>query len=150
MATVKTFKELIEGTDPVVLDGAFLCASTLRDGYTDTYSGKHWYKVEKTVTGEPEAQVTSYKVSPATYDKETDALVVTGDPIILTEGDLIFYIVGTNRDSYTFPVLKQEAVTETQELEKQVLQAFLAFIADRFRFGLQHLYLVDETSTYTP
>lgn len=142
MATVKKFIDLIEGSDPIELDGVYLCATTERDGFTETHQGNYWYLVEK--EGE------DYKVTPSNYNKDLDAFEKIDAPIIITEDDFVFYVVGTNRDSYTFPILKKEEVTSAEVLEKQVLQAFLAFIKDRFRFGVYNIFVVTEPTVVTP
>lgn len=150
MMAVKTIEELIKGTEPIDLTGATLCAETNRDGYTGTYSGKYWFTVTTTTSGEPESEVTNYEVAPAIFDQETQAFKASDDPIIITEGNVLYRIVGTNRDSYTFPIVKEEIVEEHQVIEKQVLQAFLAFVADQYRFGVHHFYVIDSAEVVTP
>lgn len=147
---VKTIEELIMGTEPIVLTGATLCAETNRDGYTETYSGKYWFTITATTSGEPDSEVTNYTVAPATFDKDTQTFKASDDPIIITEGNVLYHIVGTNRDSYTFPIVKEEIVEEHQVIEKQVLQAFLAFVADQYRFGVHHFYIMDSAEAVTP
>ena len=142
MATVKKFIDLIEGAGPIELGGTYLCATTARDGFTETHQGNYWYLVEK--DGD------DYKVTPSNYNKEKDAFEKIDAPIIITEDNFVFYVVGTNRDSYTFPILKKEEVTSAEVLEKQVLQAFLAFIKDRFRFGVYNIFVVTEPTVVTP
>lgn len=142
MSTAIKLLDLIHGSDPIELDGKYLCATTERDGYTDTHQGNYWYLVEK--------EGDNYKVTPSNYDVKTDGFIKTDDPIIITEDNFVFYVVGTNRDSYTFPILRKDEVTSVEVLEKQILQAFLAFIKDRFRFGVYNVFVVDEPSVVTP
>lgn len=142
MAKETKLIDLITGKEPIELDGMYLCAKTERDGYTETHQGNYWYLVEK--------DGVNYKVTPSNLDEKTGKFVKTDDPIIITEDTFVFYVVGTNRDSYTFPILRKEEITSAEVLEKQILQAFIAFIEDRFRFGVYNIFVVEDPTVVAP
>lgn len=134
--------DLLLGEAPIVLEGKHLCVKAERDGYTGTHQGNYWYAIAKSLEGD-------YTVTPQKYDVETKGFVAGDDPIILTKDDVIYYVVGTNLDSYTFPILA-EADIEVGKIEKQVLQAFKAYASDKFRFGNYNLFLEGDQELVTP
>lgn len=136
MSEKTNIKDMLLDPEKIDLDGKFLCAETTRDGYTETIEGHNWYQVTK--------EGADYKVIPMHTEGTKEGLVAGEDPIIVTDEGYVYFIVGTNRDSYSFPILNKEPINEKTTVEVQVLQAFMAFAYDEFRFGGYNIFLMDE------
>ena len=125
--------------EAVDIDGKFLTASTLSDGYTGTYQGNHLYRVTK--------EGVDYTVVPVDWDNYSKKFVDSDNPIIATQGgDTVFFVVNTTNEPYLNAGIQEETIKPEDVLEKQVLQAFLAFVADEFKLGIYNVFLTEEPS----
>lgn len=137
---ITKIEDLLTQTEPVVLADKFLHVSAISDGYTGTVNGTYVYAIKK--------EGTEYKVAELLYEAETDTFTENPDPVILTDGNTIFYVTRTTSDPYDFPAISEEVVKEFETKEKQVLQAFLAFVADQFNFGNYNTFLTETPYVY--
>ncbi|WIW77373.1 hypothetical protein CKA15_162 [Listeria phage cka15] len=135
---IKNIKDLLKEST-VVLDGKYLQARTVTDGFTGTYQGNHSFKVEKTGS--------NYSVYPMYFDKDTKQMEKRKDPIIYTDDGEIFFVVRTTVDPYNYPVIEQDFLTG-KNTEKQILQAFIAFSADEYSFANYNLFINDDLKFY--
>lgn len=134
---VKTIEHLLSpNTATVEIADQNLLVFTNSDGYTGTVKGTYVYAVTK--AGE------DYKVNELIYDAKTDKAVPSDEPIIITDGDELFFITNTLKDPYNFATVNNETLTAKDNKEKQVLQAFLAFAEDRFKFGNYNVFLAED------
>lgn len=138
--TKQSFTEAI-AEEELVLDGRFLIVDTIQDGYTSTYQGNHPYRVVK--TGE------DYAVYPVYTNSETGKLTNEKYPIIETDGDVIFFTVGSTVDPYNFTHFDSKEKVGTQTKEQQILHAFEAFITDEFRLANYNLFITSEAQLVT-
>lgn len=120
--------------EALVLADKFLIVDTIGDSYTKTYKGNHPYRVTQTLEGD-------YAIYPV-FMKEDSTLVNEKYPIIQTDGDLMFFTLGTTIDPYNFTYF-EEAEIAGKNKEQQVLLAFESFIREEFRLGNYNIFLVD-------
>lgn len=134
--------DLLKPSVPTVaLDGKYLQVPALSDGYTGTVHGTYVYEVKKSGA--------DYKVSELLIDPEDPSkFIVSDEPIIMTDGDTIFYVTRTTKDPYNFPAVSEATVASHEVKEKQILQAFLAFAEDKFNFGVYNCFLADDPYVY--
>lgn len=124
----------------VDLDGKYLQVTALSDGYTGTVDGTYVYEVKKNGA--------DYKVNEMLYSAKDDTFSLSDEPIIMTDGDTIFYITRTTKDPYNFPAVSEAEVASHEVLEKQILQAFIAFAEDKFKFGNYNVFLAEDPYVY--
>lgn len=137
---ITKIEDLLTQTEPVVIADKFLHVSTISDGYTNTVGGTYVYAVK--------AEGEDYAVAEMLYNAETGKLTQSPDPVILTNGNTIFYVARTTSDPYDFPVIGEETVQSFETKEKQVLQAFLAFAKDNFSLGIYNSFLAETPYVY--
>lgn len=138
--TKQTFTEAL-AEETLTLDGRFLIVDTIHDGYTSTYKGNHPYRVVKTGL--------EYAVYPVYTKSDNGKLTNEKYPIIQTDGDIVFFTVGSTVDPYNFTHFDQAKKVGTQTKEQQVLHAFEAFIADEFSLGNYNLFITSEAHLVT-
>lgn len=129
---VTKLEDVIEqGT--IALEGKYLIATTLHDGYTGTHPGDHVYKVIKAGT--------EYTVVPMEHVMvgTTETVKEGTQKIIFTEGENIFFSART-LDPYDFAFTGQAKAGASKE--KAVLGAFKEFAAQNFALGTEHAYHV--------
>lgn len=127
-------KELLEGSQAIDLAGAFLSVDTHEDSYTRTYGGKHGFEVVK--TGD------EYEVFEVLDGVRQDM------PIILTDGDNVFYTAQTKINPYVFAYPEAISVSDEADKERAVLKAFMAFAYGEYQFGPSapfHVFLIKDT-----
>lgn len=133
-------EELLASADPIELADKFLLVSTDSDGFTGTVAGTYVYAITKSGA--------DYKVAESLYNAETGETSISDEPVIMTDGDTIFFVTRTTKEPYEFPAVSTATVQEHEVLEKQVLQAFLAFVEDRFKFGVYNAFLASDPVVY--
>ena len=138
--TKQTFTEAFDEVT-LVLDGRFLIVDTIHDGYTSTYKGNHPYRVVKTGA--------EYAVFPVYTKSDNGKLTNEKYPIIQTDGDIVFFTVGSTVDPYNFTHFDEAKKVGTQTKEQQVLHAFEAFISDEFSLGNYNLFITSEAQLVT-
>jgi len=121
-----TFDEAKEQGSVDIAD-KFLAVDTLRDGFTDTYTGTYSYRVIQDENGD-------YTIYPI-YRTHDGTLVNAKYPIIRTDGDLILFSVRTTVNPYNFAYPETYTINEGDNKELRVLDAFHAFIKDQFALG---------------
>lgn len=140
MMKEKEIASLVDLLKPSVttleLDGKYLVASTLSDGYTGTVKGTYVFEVKKTED--------NYKVNELIYNKDKGTFEASDEPIIVTDENTIFFVTRTMSDPYNYPVISKETVKATEVKEKQILQAFIAFVEDRFKLGKYNVFLAKD------
>lgn len=124
----------------IELDGKYLQVNALSDGYTDTVAGTYVYEVKK--------DVSDYKVNELLYSADDDTFSLSDEPIIMTDGSTIFYVTHTTKDPYNFAEVAEAEVAGHELMEKQILQAFLAFAEDKFKFGEYNVFLAEDPYVY--
>lgn len=140
--------DILKGEQSVSLaDGAILCATTHADGYTGTYQGNHYFQI-KVTPGELEEEA-SYQVVPVVFDFEKQSTAIE-NPILITEGKELVYIVGTNLDAYKYPVTLREEFKDEADALKKILLAFTAFAQDNYRIGRQNIFLSERPTWVKP
>lgn len=132
MATV-TYEEALQD-DLLVLKDKFLLVDTIEDGYTKTYLGNHPYRVTQSEAGD-------YAIYPV-FMKADSTLVNEKYPIIQTDGEVIFFTVGSTIDPYNFTRFEKVDLNGKNK-EQQVLLAFEAFIMEEYRLGIHNVFLTD-------
>lgn len=137
---ITKIEELLASADPIELADKFLLVSTDSDGFTGTVAGTYVYAIAKSGT--------DYKVAESLYNAETGETSISDEPVIMTDGDTIFFVTRTTKEPYEFPAVSTAVVQEHEVLEKQVLQAFLAFVEDRFKFGVYNAFLASDPVVY--
>lgn len=131
---VKKVDELLK-QDSVSVANKYLQVVTLRDGYTRTHEGVYSYKVV-----EKEGELFLF---PVQTDGRGKLSVMVESPIAYTDGNNIHFVVNTLTDPYTQAFIRTEEIKGLDK-GKQLIQAFLAFIEDRFRFGVYNVFVVDK------
>lgn len=125
----------------VQIEDKYLHVPALHDGYTGTVHGTYVYQVTK--------DGSDYKISEVLYDYEDDDKSYLSDaPVVMTDGDIIFFTTRTTKDPYNFPAVSEEELTDSDVKEKQILQAFLAFAEDEFNLGEYNVFLADDPYIY--
>lgn len=124
----------------VNIEDKYLHVPTLSDGYTGTVHGTYVYQVKK--------EGNDYKVAEVLYDEEKDKTYLSDEFIIMTDGDIIFFMTRTTSDPYNFPAVSEEKLKDSDVKEKQVLQAFIAFAEDEFKLGVYNVFLADDPYIY--
>lgn len=133
----KNIEELLKPSVLTVdIADQFIIAPALSDGYTGTVHGNYVYKITKTGT--------DYKVNELIYDSKKNEFTPSDEPIIITDDNEIFFITNTLADPYNFAIVNAVKLVETDIKEKQVLQAFIAFAEDRFKFANYNVFLADD------
>lgn len=117
----ENLKDLLNGTQLLDLEDAVLVVETISDSYTRTYGGKHGFRVVK--TGD------DYEVFELIDGEQHDL------PIILTDGDNVFYTAQTKINPYVFAYPEAVKVGDEIDKERAVLKAFLAFAHGEYQFG---------------
>lgn len=128
--------DLLAQEEPIELEKKFLTATTISDGYTGTYQGDHLFLVEK--------EGADYTVSPVAWDEEKAEFKVADAPIITTDDKTVFFVVSTTDKPYEHAGIKSVTIGEKEVLEKQVIQAFLAFIHDEYQLGIYNAFISGE------
>lgn len=131
---------LTPDVETVNIKDKFLHVPTISDGFTNTVNGTYVYAVEED-NGD-------YKVSRYLYNPETDEKKPSEDPVIVTDGNTIFFITHTLDTIDTPAMIEQEEIQEYESKEKQVLQAFLAFVDSEHGFIMHTSFLSDESYAY--
>lgn len=121
MAEKLKIKDILQNEKKYNLDGAVLSVTTHQDSYTKVYGGVHGYKIVKTED--------EYGVFELIDGVKHDL------PIILTDGEQVFYTAQTRINPYDFPYSRVIPVTAELTKDKAVLEAFLAFIQEEYQFG---------------
>nr|DAI05892.1 MAG TPA: hypothetical protein [Herelleviridae sp.] len=133
---IKNIEDLLKpSVVQVDIADQFIVTSALSDGYTGTVHGNYVYKVTKTGT--------DYKVNELIYDAKKNEYTPSDEPIIITDDNEIFFITNTLKDPYNFATVNAVELVATDVKEKQVLQAFIAFAEDRFKFANYNSFLAD-------
>lgn len=138
-----TSKKLVDLLKPSVkevqIKDKYLRVETISDGYTGTVNGTYVYKVEE--------KGGDYKVGKFLTGKDGKQYV-NENSIIMTDGDIIFFTTHTTKYPYEFPIVNQEKIESYDVKEKQVLQAFIAFVEDEFKSGVYNVFIEDEPDLY--
>lgn len=130
----KNVNELLK-QETVEVANKYLQVVTHRDGYTRTHEGKYSYKVV-----DKSGELFIFPVQTDGYGK---LQVMVESPIAYTDGNNIHFVVNTLTDPYTQAFIRTEEISGLNK-GKQLIQAFLAFIEDRFRFGIYNIFVVDK------
>lgn len=139
--SLKIIDLLKPSASDIFLDKKYLVVDTISDGFTGTVQGGYSYLVTK--TGE------EYAVNELIYDVDKDTFNPSDEPIIVTDGDQIFFVTRTLKDPYNYPVISAEKLRANDKKEAQVLQAFLAFAEDRFKLANYNVFIADEPCVLT-
>lgn len=123
------------GTTPELKD-QFLVVETNSDGYTGVVDGNYNYEV---VT-----EGSDYKIYPTFYSEAEKAFKASDDMVVYTEGDIVWYVVGTTADPYNHASIEQLVVETGMEKENRVLQAFMLYADDRFTLGNYNVFLTGD------
>lgn len=137
---IKIADLLKPSVDTITLDGKYLQVNALSDGYTGTVEGTYVYEVKKSES--------NYKVNEVLYSAKDNSFSLSDEPIIMTDGDTIFYITHTTKDPYNFAEVAEAEVAGHELKEKQILQAFLAFAEGKFKFGEYNVFLAEDPYVY--
>uniref|UniRef100_A0AB39C8A1 Ig-like protein n=1 Tax=Staphylococcus phage UHP46 TaxID=3234966 RepID=A0AB39C8A1_9CAUD len=129
----KDIREVLKQETVTVTD-KYLQVKTFRDGYTRTHEGQYSYKVVE--------QGTDLFLFPVQTDGKGVLKVMKNSPIAYTDGDNIHFVVNTLTDPYTQAFIRTEDIKGLDK-GKQLIQAFLAFVEDRFRFGVYNVFVAD-------
>ena len=126
-------KPTVDLTDKVIT------VKTDRDGYTRTHEGQYNYIVKD--------EGGKLFVYPIQTDGEGTFHVMKKSPIIYTDGDNIHFVVNTVTDPYTEAFIRTENIKGLDK-GKQLLQAFLAFVENRFQLGIYNIFVADYREKY--
>uniref|UniRef100_A0AAU8GRT9 Ig domain containing protein n=1 Tax=Mammaliicoccus phage MSShimriz1 TaxID=3230127 RepID=A0AAU8GRT9_9VIRU len=129
----KDIREVLK-QETVTVKDKYLQVKTFRDGYTRTHEGQYSYKVVE--------QGTDLFLFPVQTDGKGVLKVMKNSPIAYTDGDNIHFVVNTLTDPYTQAFIRTEDIKGLDK-GKQLIQAFLAFVEDRFRFGVYNVFVAD-------
>lgn len=129
----KDIREVLK-QETVTVKDKYLQVKTFRDGYTRTHEGQYAYKVVE--------QGTDLFLFPVQTDGKGVLKVMKKSPIAYTDGDNIHFVVNTLTDPYTQAFIRTEDIKGLDK-GKQLIQAFLAFVEDRFRFGIYNVFVAE-------
>lgn len=129
----KDIREVLKQETVTVTD-KYLQVKTFRDGYTRTHEGQYAYKVVE--------QEGDLFLFPVQTDGKGVLKVMKNSPIAYTDGDNIHFVVNTLTDPYTQAFIRTEDIKGLDK-GKQLIQAFLAFVEDRFRFGVYNIFVAE-------
>ena len=129
----KDIREVLK-QETVTVKDKYLQVKTFRDGYTRTHEGQYSYKVVE--------QGTDLFLFPVQTDGKGVLKVMKNSPIAYTDGDNIHFVVNTLTDPYTQAFIRTEDIKGLDK-GKQLIQAFLAFVEDRFRFGVYNVFVAE-------
>lgn len=129
----KDVREILK-QDTVTVKDKYLQVKTYRDGYTRTHEGQYSYKVVE--------QEGDLFLFPVQTDGKGVLKVMKKSPIAYTDGDNIHFVVNTLTDPYTQAFIRTEDIKGLDK-GKQLIQAFLAFVEDRFRFGVYNVFVAE-------
>ncbi|AAX92351.1 virion component [Staphylococcus phage Twort] len=135
----KNVNELLK-QEKVEVANKYLQVVTHRDGYTRTHEGQYSYKVV-----DKSGELFIFPVQTDGYGK---LQVMVDSPIAYTNGNNIHFVVNTLTDPYTQAFIRTEEIKGLDK-GKQLIQAFLAFIEDRFRFGVYNVFVVGKEDAKT-
>lgn len=138
MAVANLMEQLKTGS--VDLKDKILRVKIDRDGYTRTHEGQYNYVVDTDSKGE-------LIVYPLQTDGKGEFQVMLKSPIIYTSGDEIHFVVNTVTDPYTHAFTRTENI-KGKDKGAQVLQAFLAFVENRFQLGIYNIFVADYRKDY--
>ena len=130
---VKNIQDLLT-QDSVTLTDKYLQVKVNRDGYTRTHEGIYSY-----VCKEKDGELYLF---PIELDGKGTLYTMEASPIAYTDGDNIHFVVNTVTAPYSQAFIRTEDIKGLDK-GKQLLQAFLAFVADRFSFGIYNVFLAD-------
>ena len=130
---VKNIQDLLT-QDTVELKDKYLQVRVNRDGYTRTHEGIYSY-----VCKEKDGELYLF---PIELDGKGTLYTMEASPIAYTDEDNIHFVVNTVTDPYTQAFIRTEDITGLNK-GKQLLQAFLAFVEDRFRFGVYNIFVAN-------
>lgn len=120
--------------DSVTVTDKYLQVKVNRDGYTRTHEGQYAYKVVED-NGE-------LFLFPVETDGRGTLNVLKDAPIAYTDGDNIHFVVNTVVDPYNHSFIRTEDIKGLDK-GKQLIQAFLAFVEDRFKFGVYNVFVAN-------
>ena len=129
----KDIREVLK-QETVTVKDKYLQVKTFRDGYTRTHEGQYAYKVVE--------QGTDLFLFPVQTDGKGVLKVMKKSPIAYTDVDNIHFVVNTLTDPYTQAFIRTEDIKGLDK-GKQLIQAFLAFVEDRFRFGIYNVFVAE-------
>lgn len=130
---VENVHELLK-QETVTLADKYLQVKVLRDGYTRTHEGHYAYKAV-----DEDGELFLY---PVETDGRGTLKVMKDSPIAYTDEDNIHFVVNTLTDPYTQAHIRTEDIKGLDK-GKQLIQAFLAFVEDRFRFGVYNIFVTN-------
>lgn len=120
--------------ETVTLANKYLQVKVEQDGYTRTHRGQYAYKVVEDA-GE-------LFLFPVQTDGKGVLHVMKKSPIAYTDGDNIHFVVNTLVDPYNTSFIRTEDIKGLDK-GKQLVQAFLAFVEDRFKFGVYNVFVAN-------
>ena len=120
--------------ETVTLTDKYLQVKVNRDGYTRTHEGQYAYKVVS--EGE------ELFLYPVQTDGKGVLNIMKKSPIAYTDGDNIHFVVNTVVDPYNHSFIRTEDIKGLDK-GKQLIQAFLAFVEDRFKFGVYNVFVAN-------
>lgn len=129
----KDIKDLLK-QETVTVEDKYLQVKVNRDGFTRTHEGQYSYKVV--------SQEGELFLFPVQTDGKGVLKVMKQSPIAYTDGDNIHFVVNTLTDPYTQAFIRTEDIKGLDK-GKQLIQAFLAFVDDRFKFGVYNVFVAD-------
>ena len=135
----ETLKDVIFNNDTPAITDKYLEVQTIRDGYTGTHYGSYNYKIVN--------EGGEYFVYPVETDGKGKLLTKKKSPIIYTDDNVIYFVVSTINDPYNHPTIIEDNL-EGKTREKQVLQAFLAFVESNFKLGVYNVFYVDTDNAF--
>lgn len=130
----KSLQEVLT-QDTVTLKDKYLQVRTEQDGYTRTHRGIYSY-----ICKEQDGELFLF---PIQLDGRGTINVMKDSPVVYTDGDNIHFVVNTLFDPYHQSFIRTENIKGLDK-GKQLVQAFLAFIEDRFRLGVYNVFITNE------
>ena len=121
--------------DSVTIADKYLQVKVNRDGYTRTHEGQYSYKVV-----EDKGELFLF---PVQTDGRGTLNVMKNSPVAYTDGDNIHFVVNTVVDPYNHSFIRTENIKGLDK-GKQLIQAFLAFVEDRFKFGVYNVFVANQ------
>ncbi|BEU75319.1 hypothetical protein [Staphylococcus phage vB_SauM-V1SA19] len=129
----KNINEVLKKDTATVAD-KYLQVQVEQDGYTRTHRGQYNYKVV-----DNKGELFLY---PIETDGRGNIKIMKKAPVAYTDGDQIHFVVNTVKDPYNHAFIRTENI-KGKDKGKQLIQAFLAFVEDRFSFGVYNVFLAN-------
>lgn len=125
-------------TLPINLEGKYLLVETRGAPYLSIYRGSYLYYIDKGPLG--------YRVTQVT--KKGEDYVKAEDPVVVTEGEDVFYVASIGEPSYMNRRPQKLIQYKGYSLEISLLQAFIQHVYDFYKFGDYQILLVSQPNIY--